>query len=460
MVDVGWLLLDVRQALRQLTARPAFTLATLIILSVGIGANTATFSLVHGLLLRPLPYPDSERIVSLGQVSAGRQRVPMLSNTDLLLLWDDARSFEQLAAYSQIPVVLDGADGPANLSAAAVSPSLFPLLRATPQLGRVFTDADAVDGAHRIVLLSHSTWTNRFRSDPDIVGAPVELNDEPHIIVGVLSDGFEFPTERTELWTPLVVEPDPEPVDGGIVIEGAFSGIGRLRPGVSTEQAATEVRTILDRAAAERRRPPGFRARDPRDLVARRARPPVPAAAPDAGRGHRPGAADGLRQRGRPAARARDRAPARTRHPRRPRRGDRPNCPPTADRERCPQPRRRCAGPRRDRRDHARRARDGSATRARTRPGRCRRNRARLRGRLVDRGRSSLRRRPGARLGARRPGAPDRRRVALAQLRSPSSPSTWGSSRTMSSSPAPPTRPASTCFPAVAAAWIPIRSKR
>ena len=100
MLDVGWLRLDVRQALRQLAAWPAFTFATLIILSVGIGTNTATFSLVHGLLLRPLPYPDSERIVRLGQVSAGRQRVP------------------------QIPVVLDGADGPANLPAAAVSPSL------------------------------------------------------------------------------------------------------------------------------------------------------------------------------------------------------------------------------------------------------------------------------------------------------------------------------------------------
>lgn len=104
------------------------------------------------------------------------------------------------------------------------------MLRATPQLGRVFTDADSVDGAHRIVLLIYSTWTNRFRSDPDIVGAPLELNDEPYVVVGVLSDGFEFPTERTELWTLLVVEPEPEPVDGGIVFEGAFNSIGRLRP--------------------------------------------------------------------------------------------------------------------------------------------------------------------------------------------------------------------------------------
>ena len=150
----------------------------------------------------------------------------MLSSADLLLLWDDARSFEQLAAYSPIPVVLDGADGPANLSAAAVSPSLFPLLRATPQLGRVFTDADAVDGAHRIVLLSYSAWTNRFRSDPDIRRRTGRAQRRaPHRRRGPLRR-----LRNREDWTPLVVEPAPEPVDGGIVFEGAFSGIGRLRP--------------------------------------------------------------------------------------------------------------------------------------------------------------------------------------------------------------------------------------
>ena len=108
----------------------------------------------------------------------------MLSNADLLLLWDDARSFEQARRLLADPR-RSGRGGRAGQPfRSGGEPSLFPLLRATPQLGRVFTDADAGDGAHRIVLLSHSTWTNRFRSDPDIVGAPVELNDEPHIIVG------------------------------------------------------------------------------------------------------------------------------------------------------------------------------------------------------------------------------------------------------------------------------------
>ncbi len=245
MAGVAWLLLDLRHAVRQLHVRPGFTLAALIILSVGIGANTAAFSLVHGLLLRPLPFPDSENIVSVGQASPVGRGASMLSSAQLLHLWDEARSFEQLAAYSPLPVVLDSPDGPVNLFGAAVSPSFFPLLRAAPQRGRLFTDADAVEGAHRIVLLNHSTWMNRFGSDPDIVGAPVGLNGEPHTVVGVLPAGFEF--ERAEIWTPFVVRPDQEPVDGGLFIEGATLGIGRLRPEVSPEQAATEVRTILDR---------------------------------------------------------------------------------------------------------------------------------------------------------------------------------------------------------------------
>lgn len=215
MAGVASFLLDVRQAFRQLHTRPGFTLAALIVLSVGIGANTAAFSLVHGLLLRPLPFPDSESIVVVGQAPRP-QEFPALSNDQLLHLWDEARSFEQLAAYLPLSVVLDSPDGPVNLLGAAVSPSFFPLLRAVPQRGRLFTDADAVEGAHRIVLLNHNTWMNRFGSDPDVVGAPVRLNGEPHTVVGVLPAGFEF--ERTEIWMPFVVQPNREPVDGGLVL--------------------------------------------------------------------------------------------------------------------------------------------------------------------------------------------------------------------------------------------------
>lgn len=253
-MNVASFLLNVRHATRQLGARPGFSLAALVILSVAIGGNTATFSLVHGLLFRPLPYPDSERIVSVGQVQARRpEGFPRLSSSQLQRLQEEAGSFEYIAGYAPRSVVLDGPDGVVDLFGAAVTPSLFPLLRTTPQRGRLFANTDAVEGAHRIVLLSHGTWTNRFGSDPDIVGASIELDGQPHVVAGVFSTGFDFPTESTEFWIPLVLQPDDEPGDGGFVIRGAYIGLGRLREGVSPERAATEVRTILARTGPEQR---------------------------------------------------------------------------------------------------------------------------------------------------------------------------------------------------------------
>lgn len=205
------LLHDLRHAVRQLRARPGFTLAVLVILAAGIGANTAAFSLVDGLLLRPLPWPESESIVVVGQTPAERPGRPLLSFAALRRLRDDARSFEHVAAYAPLSVVRDGPDGPADLVGAAVTPSLFPLLRAAPRVGRLFTEAEAVAGADRVVLLSHRAWTGRFGSDPDVVGAPVVLDGDPHVVLGVLPAGFDFPGPRMDLWKPLVVPPDEPP---------------------------------------------------------------------------------------------------------------------------------------------------------------------------------------------------------------------------------------------------------
>ena len=240
---------------------PGFALAAAGILAVGIGANAATFSIINGLLLRPLPYPDSEAIVSVGQAPLGSPGPADLSPADLRRLREEARSFAELAAWSPRPVVWDGPDGRVTLFGTAVTPSLFPLLRATPRLGRIFTEGEAVEVAQRVVLLSHGAWTSRFGSNPDVVGAPIVLDDEPHTVLGVLPDGFEFPFPGTDIWTPLVVPPyEPETTSfaGSIVIRTAFTGIGRLRDGVSPAQAETEVRTILERAGPEGPRPPGF----------------------------------------------------------------------------------------------------------------------------------------------------------------------------------------------------------
>ena len=255
----GWrwlddLVRDVRHAVRGLRRSPGFAATVVIVLALGIGANTAMFSIVQGLLLRPLPYPDAEAIVLAGQVRPGgseRSAPPTLTNAELRRLWADARSFEQLAASSRIAVPWSQPGG--NLWGVAVTPSLFPLLRAKPLLGRLFTAEDALEGAHPVVLLSHGVWTSRFGSDPDVIGASVEIEDVAHTVVGVLPEGFESPLYFVyEFWTPLVVAPYEPPPEGRLDYDPGFmTAIGRLRPGVSPDQAVTEVRTILDRQRAD-----------------------------------------------------------------------------------------------------------------------------------------------------------------------------------------------------------------
>ena len=246
---------DVRHAVRGLGRSPAFTAAVVLVLALGIGANTAMFGIVYGMLLRPLPYPDAAAIVRIGESRLGTSSVSemRLSNRSMPLLEESAAAFEQLAAYQERSVESASLDG-ATLSGARVSPSLFPLLRSTPGLGRLFTEGEARVGADRVVLLSHGAWTRRFASDPDIVGTLVDLDGDPHTVVGVLAEGFYFPNPDSEFWTPYVIPPFVPPSMEGpaaqrMVLTAAFSALGRLRPGVSPAQAATEARTILQRSS-------------------------------------------------------------------------------------------------------------------------------------------------------------------------------------------------------------------
>ena len=239
--------------MRRLAGQRGFTLAALLTLALGIGANTAMFSIVYGLLLRPLPYPEAESLVRVSE-SMGGSGGEMLSNRSMPVL-EGAGSFEQLAAYRESSVEWASPEGTVTLRGAAVSPALFPLLRAVPQLGRLFTDGEAREGADRVVLLSHRAWTNHFASDPDIVGTPLDLSGDPHTIVGVLGEGFYFPNPAGEFWTPLVVPPFTPPTFGGsgqqprMVVMTAFNALGRLAPGVSAEQATVEARTLLQSSA-------------------------------------------------------------------------------------------------------------------------------------------------------------------------------------------------------------------
>ena len=239
---------DLRQAARALARRPAFTLPAAATLALGIGGTTAMFSIVDALLLRPPPYPDPSAIVT---VATGSSDVRVLTSYELQTLRDEGASFEGLAEYglqSQSPVL--GPDGSSSLTGRMVSPSAFTVLRATPHVGRLFVDDDARPGADHAVLLSFDAWTSRFAADPDVVGTSIVLDGAAHTVVGVLPEGFYFPTRAEEFWKPLVVPPFRMPS-----AENGFAGffsfhatIARLRADVSPTQATAEARVLLPRA--------------------------------------------------------------------------------------------------------------------------------------------------------------------------------------------------------------------
>ena len=227
---------DLRHAVRSLARTPGFVAAVVVILALGTGAATAMFGIVYGMLIRPLPYPDTGRIVRVGQAFPQGPGGPFLSARAIEGVQEEAESFEQLAAYGAFTFEWLAPDG-ARPWGTAVAPALLRLLGARPHLGRLFTDDEARRGADGVVLLSHDAWTRRFDANPDVVGTVVDAYNEPRTVVGVLAEGFYFPRPDVEVWTPYVLQAD---------VVTAIA-VGRLRQGVSSERAAAEVDAILQR---------------------------------------------------------------------------------------------------------------------------------------------------------------------------------------------------------------------
>ena len=228
---------DLRHAVRGLARSPGFTAAVVIILALGTGVTTAMFGVTYGVLIRPLPYPDGERIVRVGQEPRRMPGAPVsLSARAIEQVQEGAESFEQLAAYGAFTFEWIAPDG-ARPWGAPVSPALLRLLGARPHLGRLFTDDEARIGADGVVMLSHHAWTRRFDANPDVVGTVIDVYNEPRTVVGVLAEGFYFPSPTAEVWTPYALRAE----------EATAIVLGRLREGVSPERAATEVGAILRR---------------------------------------------------------------------------------------------------------------------------------------------------------------------------------------------------------------------
>ena len=248
------LIMDVAFALRTLRKNLAFTVASLATLALGIGATTAVFTVVNGVLLRPLPYSDPARLQMIWMSS----KTPELGG-DLPLstgfysdIQTQNKSFTNLAAFRSWSYTLSSDGDAEQIAGSRATPSLFPVLGVRPLLGRAFNDADAEVGAAPVVMIGYSLWQRRFGASSSIVGRRVQLGGESFTVIGVMPSGFAFPRgaellsglqfgSRTEIWTPLVFTPKDRTNYGTQNI----AAIGRLKPGVGVAQARGELSAII-----------------------------------------------------------------------------------------------------------------------------------------------------------------------------------------------------------------------
>jgi len=231
---------DLRFGFRQLRKTPGFTLAAVLTLALGIGGNVAVFSVINGVLLRPLAFPDPDRLVAIAHRTRGGDlplTLPNATATDVV--YQASHSFDAMALYSSWQGSITGGDAaPDWVDITSVTRSLFDVLRVKPALGRPFTADEDRPRGPRAVILSHALWRQRFGGDPAIIGRTIAVDGTTHEIVGVMPAGFAFPNPEVSLWVPMRVDRNDL---------GGFNtpGIARLRRGVTPEQATRELTQLL-----------------------------------------------------------------------------------------------------------------------------------------------------------------------------------------------------------------------
>ncbi|NKB86991.1 MAG: FtsX-like permease family protein [Acidobacteria bacterium] len=228
--------LDLRQSLQSLRRSPALTAAIVATLGLGLGATSAIFTLVFGVAVRPLPYPDAERLVWLGQTAPGINFPTLGLSPGLFAAYATrAASLEATGFYSTRGLTLTGAGDPVRLSGAEVDSGLLQMLGATLLHGRLLNAEDDREGSTRVVLLNESLWRDRFSASAGIVGQTVILDGDPFVVAGVVVDGFKFPSPNTRFWIDSEFRTDID----GFGRFGGFDGIARVRPEMNLE-AITE----------------------------------------------------------------------------------------------------------------------------------------------------------------------------------------------------------------------------
>ncbi|HEX8457756.1 MAG TPA: ABC transporter permease [Pyrinomonadaceae bacterium] len=239
---------DLRYGFRMLWKSPAFTLVTVLALALGIGANTAIFSVVNTVLLNPLPYPNGERLVFMGEWS---QQVPEMSvSYPNFSDWrDQQQTMEGIAAFRSANYVLTGVGEPERLDGRQVSANFFNVLGVAPALGRNFTPEEDKPGGNPVALISHGFWQRRLGGDPSVINKPLTLNNESFTVVGVLPQTFEWQSP-VDVFIPVGLRS----ADPNMNSRGNHPGmyvIGLLKPNVTVEQARTDIKTIAERLAQQ-----------------------------------------------------------------------------------------------------------------------------------------------------------------------------------------------------------------
>ncbi len=237
---------DLRIAVRQLLKSPGFVATAIVTLALGIGATTAIFSIVEGVLLRPLPFPHSDRLMVVADiiqgVEVGGNGEAGVTVPDIRNYTRDTHSFTSLGGYQGASYELSGAGEPAIVNASRMSGGVLPALEVQPLMGRVFTQQED-DQRQQVVVLSYSTWQSRFQGDKNILGKKILLDRKPYVVIGVMPRNFEFPLNpghlnRSELWVPISFT--TQELSAASSANWSYQMVGRLKPDVSAAQAVDD----------------------------------------------------------------------------------------------------------------------------------------------------------------------------------------------------------------------------
>jgi putative ABC transport system permease protein len=244
---------DARYGARMLRKNPGFTAIAVLTLALGIGANTAIFSIVNAVLLRALPYPDPDQLVLMFNVPLQQpDALSSISYRDFTLCREQNRVFSEIAGNAFHDLTLTGVDEPSIVNAAAVTPEIFPLLNAKPLAGRTLLPEDGKPGAAPVAVLNENLWRSRFGSNPGLIGQSITLDKRSFTVVGILPASFRYPdgAPRQDVWISVAQDPlfGPRVSEPGTRL---VVGIGRLKPGVSLTQAQAEMDTLGARLAKD-----------------------------------------------------------------------------------------------------------------------------------------------------------------------------------------------------------------